>query len=156
MRVHTLQVSRPLCFRRHRRGSTLIEMGLILPVLLSITFGASEFGYYFYARHAYDNAARDGVRVAALSASGNYTYSNVTSAVAKTLAYEKLGQNYTVTVQDNGVTVLSLANMQAGDMISVTVAGTWGTIGSAFRALGFIGASKTVSGTATMQAEPAP
>ena len=42
------------------KGQSLIEMGLLLPILLVLIIGAIEFGRLFYSKIVITNAAREG------------------------------------------------------------------------------------------------
>lgn len=55
--------------RRRRRGQTLVEFALTLPILLLLMFGIVEFGRIFQAWITVQNAARDAARFAI---TGNY------------------------------------------------------------------------------------
>lgn len=50
----------------HRPGASIVEATLVLPLLLSIVFGAVEFGVILHARHSMTNAARDAARMLAV------------------------------------------------------------------------------------------
>src|SRR4051812_16872520 len=65
-----------------RRGNAVLEAALVLPILLALAFGTVEFGHFFYCKHTFQGAARDGARVAILSSSTN---TSVTTAVANTM-----------------------------------------------------------------------
>ena len=134
-----------------RRGGSVLEAAVVLPVLIYVAFGTVQFGYYFYVRHALDGAAREGARAAIVSGA---TYANVTSAVSSTMSADSLSSSgYSTTVQDNGTTVASLSSAVTGDTITVTVSCSWGTVGAGFQLWNWIGTSKTVSGTAVMRHE---
>ena len=51
--------------RRRRRGQSLVEMALILPVLLLLVAAAADFGRAFNSYIVINNAAREGARFAA-------------------------------------------------------------------------------------------
>jgi hypothetical protein len=51
---------------RGRRGSEIIELAFLLLPLLWLTFGAIDFGYYFYLEHNITSAAREGARAGSL------------------------------------------------------------------------------------------
>lgn len=53
--------------RRRDRGAAAVEFAIILPVLVALTLGILAFGYAFHVQTVLDNAARQGVRVAALT-----------------------------------------------------------------------------------------
>lgn len=55
--------------RRRRRGQTLVEFALVLPVFLLIVFGLIDMGRYVYLTSSLSQAAREGARVAAVEAS---------------------------------------------------------------------------------------
>jgi Flp pilus assembly protein TadG len=134
-----------------RRGGAVLETILILPILLYMAFGTVEFGYYFYVKHSCEGAARDGCR-AAIPAGA--LYSDITSAVSTAMSAANLsGSGYSVSVQDNGTTVVSLSSAVAGDTITVTVSCTWGTAGAGYRPWNMIGSSKSVTGSAVMRKE---
>ncbi len=50
--------------RKERRGQTLVEMALILPIFLLILMGIFDFGRAVYAYNTVANAARQAVRLA--------------------------------------------------------------------------------------------
>jgi Flp pilus assembly protein TadG len=59
---------RPLCARRHDgdRGAAAVEFALVLPILLLLVFGIIDFGRALNAQLTLTQAAREGVRLAAL------------------------------------------------------------------------------------------
>ena len=59
-----------LAFRNARsseRGTALIEFTLILPLLLLLTVAAVDFGRAFFVRSVLEQAAREGVRMRAVT-----------------------------------------------------------------------------------------
>ena len=52
---------------RHRRGQSLVETALVLPVLAFLTFGLLDFGRAYYFQVAITNAAREGTRTGILN-----------------------------------------------------------------------------------------
>ena len=52
-------------FNNDQRGTALIELGVVLPILLAICLGVFEFGNAIYSRHLIENGVRDGARYAA-------------------------------------------------------------------------------------------
>src|SRR5437016_849901 len=67
---------------RARRGATILEMALALGILLSLSFGTVEFGYFFFVKNTVQGAAREGARVAITPTASN---SDVTTAVNNAL-----------------------------------------------------------------------
>ena len=69
---------------RHRRqssaekGSTLIEMALVIPVLLLVIAAIMDFGFLFLQYEVVTNAAREGARVGILP---NYQIADITRRV---------------------------------------------------------------------------
>ena len=58
----------PRLRRRRRRGATIVETAITLPVFLLILLGIIEFGATFFARHNMVHAARVGARHLSLGA----------------------------------------------------------------------------------------
>ena len=136
--------------RTFRRGASILEMALTLGILLSLSFGTVEFGYFFFVKSTIQGAAREGARVAITPAGAN---ADVTAAVNRSL--QAAGMNtahFTTTVKVNG-TVANCNTAVAGQPVEVSVQATWGTVG--IRPLGVIGTSKAVTAAATMRKEGA-
>ena len=74
--------------RRWRdRGAAAVEFAFIVPPLVLLIFGSIEFGLAVQARTMVGNAAREGVRVASLTANGDTTSTaQVNAAVTAALA----------------------------------------------------------------------
>ncbi|NNU27249.1 TadE/TadG family type IV pilus assembly protein [Isoptericola sediminis] len=49
------------------RGAAAVEFALVAPVLIALVLGIVSFGYAYHVQTVLGNAARDGVRVLALS-----------------------------------------------------------------------------------------
>lgn len=52
---------------RRDRGAAAVEFAIILPLLVALTLGILAFGHALHVQTVLDNAAREGVRVAALT-----------------------------------------------------------------------------------------
>lgn len=52
---------------RNQKGQALVEMAILLPLLLLIVFGITEFGWALYIKNSLTNAAREGARRASVS-----------------------------------------------------------------------------------------
>jgi len=143
--VTTLQRSSPLPNRR-RFGGSVLEMVLVLTILLNLTFGAIEFGYYFFVKNTMDGAAREGVRASIVAGAAD---SNVNTAADNVLTAAGLtiGQ-YTITISPDLST-----SPTAGTNMTVTITANWGTVGSGFRPLAIISANKTITTAAVMRKE---
>jgi Flp pilus assembly protein TadG len=49
---------------RDRKGMTIVEFALILPIFAILLFAIIEFGYYFFVQHTLQFATREGTRLA--------------------------------------------------------------------------------------------
>jgi Flp pilus assembly protein TadG len=54
-------------FLKRSRGQSLVEFGIIVPVLLLLVLGAIDFGRVYFAYVSVTNGARNGAQYAALS-----------------------------------------------------------------------------------------
>jgi Flp pilus assembly protein TadG len=73
------RITKPL---HNRKGQSLVEAAVLLPILLLIIFGIIEFGRIFSAYAMVNNAARDWARRAAIN---NYEESYVESGAQSEL-----------------------------------------------------------------------
>ena len=136
--------------RRNRRGNALLDAALVLPILLSLTFGTVEYGYFFFVKHTMQGAAREGCRVGILPTSDN---TQVRSAIVASLyaaglnsSSSSLDSKFTLTT-----TPSNLSGVAAGTSVTVQLDCTWGNIG--VRPLGLIGTAKVVRGVTVMRRE---
>ena len=58
-------------FRKNQKGQTLVEFALILPIIIIILFGITEFGRAFYSYIVITNAAREGARAGVVGKSND-------------------------------------------------------------------------------------
>src|SRR5438477_3413619 len=104
-----------------RRGNAVLDMALVMPVLLSLTFGTVEYGHYFYVKHCLQGAAREGARAAITASAVN---SDVTTAVSNAMSASGLSSSgYTVTF-----TPSNISGLAEGTSITISVQCTWGTV----------------------------
>lgn len=52
---------------RNDKGSALVEMAFVLPLLILLVVGICEFGWAMYVNNTLNNAAREGARLAAVT-----------------------------------------------------------------------------------------
>ena len=64
---------------RRDAGASAVEMAIVLPLLVMLVFGIIDFGRMLNAQIEISQAAREGVRLAALT-EGNPTYDTMISA----------------------------------------------------------------------------
>jgi len=125
-----------------RRGQSVVEFALVLPVLLLLVMGIIEFGRIFMAQQSITNASREGARTGVLPSS---TSSDVQNTVTSYMASAGLDDTCTVTMTNVGPTVSS------GSPTSVTVQYTLPILtGSIIPGLG---SSMTLSHTTVMRHE---
>jgi Flp pilus assembly protein TadG len=141
-------MTQPTADHRFRKGATILEMALTLGILLMLSFGTVEFGYFFFVKNTVQGAAREGARASITPTASN---SDVTASVNSSLQAAGLRPaDFTTTVKVAGV-VANCNTAVAGQPVEVTVQGSWGTVG--LRPIGLIGSSKNVLGAATMRKE---
>lgn len=94
--------------RKAQRGTALIEFTLVLPLLLVMTVAAVDFGRAFFVKNVVSQAAREGVRLRAVSSSAD------SSLVRDRVLQVANAANVTVSQ-------LSIAGPDAARQVSVTV-----------------------------------
>ncbi|MEM7324120.1 MAG: TadE family protein [Actinomycetota bacterium] len=87
------------CARSDERGASLAEFALVLPILLMILFGIIEFGVAFSRSQAIEAAAREGGRLASLSATSS---ADVQERVNQTLGLTTFDSTPEVTIVPAG------------------------------------------------------
>lgn len=93
---------------KQNRGQTLVEMAIVLPILVALIFGMTDFARVLNGYLATTEASREGARVAALS--GN--------DAAVVLAVSKAAPN----LDSTRLTVTTVpATRTRGDSVTVTV-----------------------------------
>ena len=159
--LQTSALSRPVCPGARpagrRAGATILELAITLVILLNLTFGTIEFGYFFFMKNTLQGAAREGTRTAILPSASNQDVTDavdrvLTSAGLKSAGTTLAQAGYTLTVKVNGA-VANANTATAGQRVEVSVSASWGTVG--LRPLGLIGSGKTVLGSANMRREGA-
>ena len=63
------------------RGASVVEFGIVLPILLVLLFGVIEFGFLFYDKAMLTNAAREGARAGIVSRSPRLTEGEICTIV---------------------------------------------------------------------------
>ena len=135
---------------RFRSGNAVLDMALVMPLLIGLTFGACEYGYALYVKHSLQAAAREGARAAIVAGA---TATDVQTAVDNSMAAAGFAQSkYT---RPPTVAPTGWATAAAGTTITVTVNTTWASIGIHVLPsyLGGISDTKAMSGSTTMRKE---
>lgn len=102
-----------------RSGAAAAEMALSLPLLLVLTFGTFEMGYYFRCEHVVQKAVRDAARYAARLPMTSYP-GCVSAPAAPPAATELQIQRVARTGTPDG-TVQRLQGWSADNMVTVRV-----------------------------------
>jgi Flp pilus assembly protein TadG len=76
-------ISRQSRWRRRDAGASAVEMAIVLPLLVLLAFGIIDFGRMLNAQIQISQAAREGVRLAALAAGSGYSAADVTARVGQ-------------------------------------------------------------------------
>jgi len=133
---------------RARRGASVLEFVLVIPILLMLGFGIVDYGYFFYVKNTVQGAAQSGARAAI---SGTALQSDVTTTVSNILTAAGLqGSGYTVTTSPVDITTAA-----SGTTVTVTVKINWSSLGFHTLSSGYggISNSKVITGTAAMRKE---
>lgn len=96
------------------RGAAAVEFALLLPVLITLVFGIIEFAWAFNAQVTLTNAAREGVRVMAIS-------TDTTTAQAKARAAAKNAASHLNPPLADGNIAFSAEKCSSGAQMTVTV-----------------------------------
>jgi Flp pilus assembly protein TadG len=131
--------------RPNRRGGTLIEAAIILPVIISLAMGSVQYGYAFYVKHALQQAASAGCRVAAMPGSTNTSVSTAVTNHLTAAGFSSL--NATVTT-----TPSSLTGVSQGTYVTVTVTASWSNVNvnTLPQGMGGFSPTRTFSGSMTL------
>ncbi|MBV8780263.1 MAG: pilus assembly protein [Phycisphaerae bacterium] len=137
-----------------RKGGSVLEAALIVPILVSLGFGMAEFSYFFFVKHTLEGSAREAARNAivpnatytgAVTAANNSTTAAGISTALTSVAFKDLTTGATLTSANFGTAT------SPGDAIQVTVTGTWSSIG--VHPMNIIPGTKQVQGTCVMRKE---
>ena len=124
-----------------RRGTEIIELALLLPILLLLSFGTVEFGYFFYLNHTAAGAAREGARARIPSGATDEEAEAAVDTIMATVGLQA-GDDYDTDISvDPDTRVVT---------VTVTCA-NWETIG--VRPMGMISGTRQITGVAVMRAE---
>jgi Flp pilus assembly protein TadG len=112
---------------RGRRGAVPLETALVLIPLLSLIFGIFEFSRLLMDWNLLNNAAREGCRYAVV----HNTDTTISTEVQTTVTNFMSGRttdfsNFSVSVSGTHLGVATpVNNLTAGDLVTVTVSGTY-------------------------------
>ena len=142
------------CGQSRHRGVACVEAALVLPVIVLITFGFIEIGYYVNCHHVLHDAARQGAR-AAVRAENSNPEVQATVLAALNNAYGVDADAVTVRISkltDSGAEqyeVMNLSDNEQGEAIRVTVTVDYAQFHSLSNLLGL--ASQSLASSVVMQ-----
>lgn len=93
---------------RDKRGTAVIEMAIVLPVLLLLLFGIVTFGCWIALSHSVQQAANEGARAAlsGLTVEERATLARTTASDMLSRSFSINPSKVAVTVQDDGSTLV--------------------------------------------------
>ena len=117
--------------RARRSGAAAVETALVMLPFLVFVFGVFEYGRLLMVWNVVDNAARTGCRYALVNNTSATIATDVTTQVTNTMAglNTTAFSSFSVTVSGThagtAYTGSGVNNLVAGDLITVTVTGTY-------------------------------
>jgi Flp pilus assembly protein TadG len=104
-----------------------MDAALVFPMLIMLTFGSVEFGYFFFAKHTFQGAAREGARAAINAGSTN---ADVLAAVSRSMTAAGFAPaKYTVAIRNASDTAnVDVATRARNSSILVRVSSPWNTV----------------------------
>jgi Flp pilus assembly protein TadG len=137
--------------KMRRRGASTMEIALVLPVLLTLSFGVVDYGYFFYLKNTFQAAAQAGARAAVPYAATNSNVTGTNGMVTQMMTASGFSPSqYTVTLSPSDVSRLS-----TGTALTVTVSANWSAVGTHVLDVlhGGLSDSKQIASSAVMQKE---
>ncbi len=128
-----------------RRGGALVEISLVLSLIIGISMGSVQYGYAFYLKHALQQAASAGARVAVMP---NSTDTQVQTAVSNHLSAAGFSSLSATTTTSPA----SVNSVTQGTYVTVTVTASWSKVGinPLPASLGGFPSNRTFTGSMTM------
>lgn len=138
---------------REQRGAVAVEFALVLPVLMLILLGITEYGLVFYDQLTLTNAAREGARSLVLSTGTQTVAETQANSAAKLVAassgLETTSPRWVPSYRYQWLTPPSPVTTPTG-----CAAGVMATVGITYRHLyltGLFGSDIVLTGKATMR-----
>lgn len=143
----------------NRKGQTLVEMAILLPLLLLLVMGIFEFGRAMYIKNTLTHAARAGARTAVVTPNiVDATNATCGNAGNNATIYQTVCNNLYSGIDINDITINvtrtdlnSSGTLDPGDMAEVTVA--LNNFRSKYRIVPFIPLPLTLTGETAMRYE---
>lgn len=93
---------------RNNKGNSVIEFALVLPILLLVVFGITEFGRAIMVTNVLNSAAREGARLAAVTSLTDTTSVRarvIEVLTAANITFEEINVEYSASTRTVKVTV---------------------------------------------------
>jgi Flp pilus assembly protein TadG len=137
-------IGRALAGRNGERGTTILEMALVMPVLVFLIVGLVDFGRAVYMRNELANAARDAARYASIDPA------NTTCIRAAASKHSSM-----VTLSAADITITPPGTLIPGQPVTVAVQSKYEPVTALISdAIGVT--TKTLKASATMQIRNVP
>lgn len=104
------------------RGQGLIEFSFVLPIMLLLVVGITEFGFYFMTSHTLQNASREGARLAVVLPNLIENDPRVTNHVENLIPDGGLFADFEDDITNNGI---DIDHCDVNDQVTVTISGTY-------------------------------
>ena len=138
----------PRALRRRERGTSTVEMAIVLPLLLMLVFAIGEFGIAFTQWQTLTNAAREGARTGVLFRGGSCASATVKGQISAIVATYMAASG----IQTNSVATTSSGEC-SGSGTPLTVTAQLPYTFAALPGLAGLESSITLSATSTMRNE---
>ena len=116
-RTRSNGAARPTAYPQ-RRGAAAVELAIVLPILVTVLLGATDFGRFSYSAIAVANAARSGAACGSMNPLDSKTQAAWQTAV-KQAAIDELSQSPAFDTSKLTVTVTSTIESSGSRRVSV-------------------------------------
>lgn len=138
----------PLENRRRERGTSVVEMAIVLPLLLLLVFAVGEFGLMYQQWQTLTNAAREGARSGVVFRGSDCVPGTVQTEIENTVSTYMANTGVSlgaITTSSSGVCAGSGSTLQVTAQVPYSFAALPGLAG--------LQSSITLSATSTMRNE---
>jgi Flp pilus assembly protein TadG len=118
---------RPAPSRTLRRGAATIELAIVLPLLITVLLGATDFGRVSYSSIAIVNAARSGAEYGSMNPYSSSTSTSWQTGVTQAVTNE-LSQSTVFDINKLTVTASSVTDSSGFPLVTVQVTYPFKTI----------------------------
>lgn len=112
----------PRSVLRCTRGTTPVELAIVLPVLLVILFGIFDFSRLFYARLTMQHAVREAVRFAVTGNATNDPVSGTPRSRVESIRAKIVQHAVALDVDVNGIVITPANGGGPGEVVTVSSA----------------------------------